>query len=88
MHYTLTYIAPMTAGKVSAALSFAMSLLFLIPMFLFSMVAGDVGLPIFALLFFPVLYLIFGFIFGLLGAFVYNLVATHVGGLELNFNTD
>ena len=39
-----------------------------------------------ALLIFPVLYGIIGFIAGAIGALLYNLVAKSVGGLELEFD--
>ena len=39
-----------------------------------------------ALLIFPVLYGIIGFIAGAVGAFLYNLIAKSVGGLELEFD--
>ena len=47
------------------------------------MFAGMAAIGIFALILYPVLYGIGGFIFGLLGALFYNLVARIVGGLEI-----
>lgn len=45
-------------------------------------VLGGVGIIIFL----PLFYGIFGFIIGLVGALIYNLVAKVVGGLELEFD--
>lgn len=40
-----------------------------------------------AIIFFPIVYAIVGFIGGLIGAAVYNLVAGMVGGIEFDFET-
>ncbi|MFH1776920.1 MAG: DUF3566 domain-containing protein [Candidatus Omnitrophota bacterium] len=40
------------------------------------------------LLFIPILYIILGFIGGVIGAFVYNLCAKWVGGIELEFEEE
>lgn len=41
------------------------------------------GMGFLAVIAFPILYAIFGFIAGAIGAFVYNLLAGVVGGIEL-----
>jgi len=46
------------------------------------------GAGIGALIFLPVLYGIVGFIGGITGSLIYNLVAGYVGGIELNFQQD
>jgi hypothetical protein len=47
--------------------------------------AGIVGLlfGVGAIIFFPILYGIMGFIFGLVMAFFYNLIASRIGGIEV-----
>jgi len=88
MIYNLTHIAPLSAGKITAVASFAMSLVFVVPMFFISFAAsGGDNFPIGFLLLFPFLYLIFGFVFGVLGAFVFNLVTKYIGGLQLTLDT-
>ncbi|SDU09202.1 hypothetical protein SAMN05444156_1909 [Verrucomicrobium sp. GAS474] len=89
--YTLKRVNPIQAGKVVGLTYGALALLF-VPFFLLfgiaslfakqqgAAVAGVGGIAL--CLFLPVLYAILGFIFGALGAWVYNLVAKWVGGLK------
>jgi hypothetical protein len=51
-------------------------------------VAVALGMAIGMLLMAPLMYGIFGFLGGVLGAFVYNLVAGMTGGIELEFTTN
>jgi hypothetical protein len=85
-------IAPLQLGKMLAVLYGIMGLLF-VPVFLvMSAVASQmpaqqrVGLMafggVFALLM-PVIYAAMGFLFGALGAWIYNLVAKWIGGIEV-----
>ena len=89
---TLKRVAPLSAGKVLALVYGAMGLIF-IPFFLL-MSALTANLPpqqrgIFALIgtgmaiAMPVFYAVMGFLFGVIGAAIYNLVAKMVGGIEV-----
>lgn len=85
-------IAPLQLGKIAACLYGAMGLIF-IPFFLLISVAMShlppaqrgifavvgVGFAIAA----PVFYAVMGFLFGVIGAAIYNLIAQWVGGLEV-----
>lgn len=87
----LKRIAPLQLGKILAILYGIMGLLF-IPFFLLigmlssqvpdeqrvGMMAMSGGFAIFA----PIMYAIMGFILGVIGAAIYNLVAKWVGGIE------
>ena len=85
-------IAPLQLGKMLAVLYGIMGLLF-IPFFLImSAVATQmppeqrVGMMAFGAgfaLFMPVIYAALGFVFGALGALIYNLVAKWIGGIEV-----
>ena len=89
---TLKSVAPLSAGKVLALVYFAFGLLF-IPFFLL-MVAMSANLPaaqrgIFAVvgtgfaIFIPLCYAAMGFLGGVIGAAIYNLVAKMIGGIEV-----
>ncbi len=45
------------------------------------------GLGLFAIILFPVMYFIFGFVAGVIGGAVYNLVAGWTGGIEVTLQT-
>ena len=93
----LKRIAPLQAGKVLAVLYGCMGLIFL-PFFALAGMFGafaphnqtQVGPPVamiaglifgFGLLM-PIFYAVMGFVFGILGAAIYNLIARWIGGLE------
>ena len=89
---TLKSVAPLSAGKVLALVYGAMGIMF-VPLFLL-MSALTANLPaqqrgIFALIgtgmaiAMPVFYAVMGFLFGVIGAAIYNLVAKMVGGVEV-----
>ena len=88
----LKRISPLSCGKIAGAIYATLGLIF-IPFFLLMMAAsaampeGQRG-PFVALggmfaLFMPVIYGALGFIFGVLGAALYNLFAGWMGGLEI-----
>ena len=85
MKYQVNSITPLKAAKVFAAVSFLVTW----PFLLLSLVAYDLiqqeGLDksLWAMVLVPLVNAVFGFMFGFLLAFCYNLVAKRVGGFEL-----
>lgn len=76
-------ISPVQTAKVVAILYFVVSLPIILLMILFlSVMPGTKGPAIGAMLALPFIYLVVGFLFTLFGAWVYNLVAKWVGGIE------
>lgn len=86
-------IKPMSFAKISGAMYALMGLLIGGMFSLFAMIggaaSGDSGAGAFgaimgigAIIFFPILYGVMGFVFSLIGALLYNLVAGMVGGVE------
>ncbi len=85
-------ITPLQLGKMLAILYGIMGLLFM-PFFLLMAAfashaptqqrVGFMALGMGFALFFPLIYAAMGFIFGALGALIYNLVAKWVGGIEV-----
>jgi hypothetical protein len=93
MKHRIRRVDPLQVAKVLGVLYAIMGLLF-VPILLFfrSMAPGEtaeaVGFPFglgFALIM-PIFYGIFGFIFTLIGAALYNLVAGFVGGIEVDLD--
>lgn len=85
MKKQITNISPFQTAKVVALLYFAISLpLVLLMGLMFSMSPNPMppmaGVGV--MVAFPFIYLIFGFIFTIVGAWAYNLVAKWVGGIE------
>ena len=79
MKKQITSISPLQSAKVLAALYFVCSIPLILIMF-FTMPDG--GFTKFFLILAPLLYALMGFLFTLVGAVVYNLVASKVGGIE------
>jgi len=87
-------VAPVQVAKVMGVLYGIMGLLF-VPIFLFvgsvapteADEAFGAGFSTTLALFMPILYGGFGFIFTLIGAALYNMVASFVGGIEVEFDT-
>lgn len=82
----LTYIGPLRAGIILAILQGALGLI-LMPFFFLTFILGSHGSPAAAFgavffIFVPVGYAIMGFLTGVIGAVVYNLIAKWVGGFE------
>ena len=92
--HTIKSVGVLSAAKITGAIYAAMGLLFL-PIFLVmglatSMMPNHEGrnpfgviFGVFFGLFAPVIYGAMGFVFGALSAFVYNLMAKWIGGIEV-----
>lgn len=93
----LKRIAPLQLGKMLAVIYGASTLLFVPFFMLFAGIASMaphpqngaapfpmmIGMGVGAFVFLPFLYAFFGFITGVIGAFIYNLVAGWIGGIEV-----
>ncbi|PWF54962.1 hypothetical protein [Massilia glaciei] len=84
MKKQITRVSVLQTAKVCAALYFAMSLPFVAIMAIPLMMGlGDaMKMSTYMLIAMPVLYAIFGFVFTMIGAWIYNLVAGAIGGIE------
>ena len=70
-------------AKMIAVLYLVMSLPVLLVVWAFgSMMGGPAGVSTLAMVVFPLAYALSGFIFTLIGALLYNMVASMVGGFE------
>lgn len=89
MKVILKRIAPLQAGKILAVIYGIFSLIFAPFMILGALFGKDGGIAA-ALLIVPMmlLYVVLGFIGGVVGAWIYNLVGGWVGGLELEFERE
>lgn len=77
-------LSPHQNGKVFAILMAVTSLVFAVP---FMLIAGAMapkgsGFPVFMVLLFPILYLVFGYVSIAIGCWVYNVLARFTGGIE------
>lgn len=89
MRHQIVRIAPLQAGKVVAIVWGIISLLF-VPIFLLAGLGGTGKSGVFLLLFafmMPLLYVVFGFLLAVIFAWLYNVVASRVGGIEITLAT-
>ncbi len=92
MNKRIKSIAPLQLAKILGVLYGLLGLLFL-PVFLVFALAGAAGpaehrfgiaaVGVGFAIFFPIMYAVMGFVSGLIGAFLYNLVAKWVGGIQI-----
>ena len=77
-------ISLLQSAKVAAALYFVITIPFVAIMALFMAVMPGRGMGggLMMLIIAPVLYALFGFLFSLLGGWIYNMVASQIGGFE------
>jgi hypothetical protein len=91
----LTRVAPLQLGVVFAAF-YALLSLIVVPFVLIALVVApsipnaqhqavalSVGMGVFMVVLLPIVYGVMGFLFGLLAAVIYNLVAKMTGGVEI-----
>ena len=82
MRKRIKRVAPFQIGKVFAVLY----AIFSIPIALIMAVAGSMGgaqsMPMAMIIAIPVIYVVFGFIFTAIAAWLYNVVAGWTGGIE------
>ena len=87
MKHRIRRIDPMQAAKMATVIYLILGLVFVPFLMLASMAAPTgTGFGIGVAVAMPLLYAAFGFIFTLIGAFIYNLVAGWVGGVELELD--
>ncbi len=85
MKKQLVHISMLQSAKVAGALYLVISIPFIILFGLATMFTGGIGTffgSIFMIIIAPIVYAVVGFLFTLVGAFVYNLVAARIGGFE------
>ena len=82
MRKQIASVSPLQTAKVFAIIYFVLAIPMVILMSLPMLFTGAPGLPMMMLVGMPFLYAIFGFLFTLLGAWVYNMIAAQVGGIE------
>ena len=90
MKKQLSHIAPLRAGVVTGVASITFMLICGLFVLIITLLGVHISVPtgfflLIDFLFGPVFYAIAGFIGGLIGAAIYNLVAKWSGGLEFEF---
>lgn len=88
---SITYVAPHKTALTIAIVFALSSLLFIIPMMMFSFMPAtdhngntiNSGVPVVMMMIMPVFYFIFGYLFTGLSALIYNKVARFTGGVKV-----
>lgn len=86
MKKQISRISPFQTAKVMALLYFAISLPMIALMSLFYSFMPGPKAAMGMMFILPFLYAVFGFIFTAIGAWVYNLIAKWVGGIEFTIS--
>lgn len=82
MKKQIVNVSAFQTAKVIAVLYLVLSIPFLAIMAIFMSFSHVPGMGIGMLVIFPIMYAVIGFVFTLLGAWIYNMVASQVGGIE------
>ena len=87
MKQQISRLSPHQNGKVFGVLGAITSLILLVPFFLIASVAGaGQAVPLWGIIIAPIIYLVFGYIFTVIGCALYNVVAPMTGGIEYDSN--
>lgn len=88
MKIRIKKITPLQAGKMLAAIYALFSVIIVPIMFLAFLFAppGSGAIPLIMVIVMPLIYIVMGFIGGIIGAFIYNLVAGWIGGIEIEYD--
>ena len=87
MKQQISRLSPHQNGKVAAVLGAITSLILMVPIFLIGSLAGaSEKMPLWSIFILPVIYLIVGYIFTVIGCALYNVVAPMTGGIEDDSN--
>ena len=82
MKQQISRLSPHQNAKVAAVLSAVTSLIVLVPFFLLASMFGANQAPVWMIIIFPVIYLVFGFIFTVIACALYNVIVPMTGGIE------
>jgi hypothetical protein len=83
MKQQISRLSPHQNAKVAAVLSAVTSLILLVPFFLLASVFGaGQGTPVWMIIIFPIIYLVFGYIFTVIACALYNVIVPMTGGIE------
>jgi len=86
MKIRIKRLSPLQAGKMFAAF-YALVCAIAVPIVLIVVLVGHAGFepPTIMVVVLPLLYIVGGFVVGLIGSFIYNLVAGWIGGIEVDY---
>lgn len=83
MRKQITHVSVLQTAKVAAVMWFVMSVLMIVVVAIPTMmISGQMRMPGFMLVVMPLIYVGFGFVFTVIGAWVYNVTASIIGGVE------
>ena len=82
MKKQLASVSTFHNAKLMAVIYLLFSIPFVLIMAIPVLMNEGAGGSVFVMLLMPVLYTIFGFVFTLIGAWVYNFIAARIGGFE------
>lgn len=90
MKQQIERFSPHQNAKVFAVLMAVGSLVFLVPFFVFASIVApaEQAPPIWMVLLFPVIYLVFGYLTVIAGCALYNFMYRYIGGIEYTARRD
>jgi hypothetical protein len=82
MKKQIVQVSMLQSAKVAAGLYFVISIPIVLLMAAVMALLGQGGISLGLLVVFPLLHMVFGFLFALLAGWIYNMVAVRIGGFE------